>query len=259
MLRFHAIGQFSPADVLAKTVPDARPRIAEIETAIDVAWKQALSRTNVKLFDGPMSRLESYSVNGDGLHLNLSTTSYRQFCGTNLMHPEFADRFGWAALANSVGASCALQSADGWLLMGRRNNTVAYYPNRVHPFAGALEPRQPMDVFDDARRELWEELSLPAGAIEQILCLGLVEDISLRQPELIFSVKSNRSRLEIEKHLDAAEHSDIVAIAADTPSIDALLKDGLLTPVCITSLLLWGWQHWGDDWLASHAGRFMAG
>jgi len=257
MLRFHAIGRFSPAHVLVRTVPDAHPRFPEIETAIDLAWKQALAQPNVKLFDGPMSRLESFSARDGILELNLSTTSYRQFCGTNLMHPEFAQRFGWAALANSVGASCALQSADGWLLMGRRNNTVAYYPRRIHPFAGALEPHQPMDVFADARRELWEELSLPAEAIAEMWCLGLVEDISLRQPELIFSVKSNRSRAEIEKNLNAAEHSAVMAIAGDTPGIDALLKDGQLTPVCIASLLLWGWQQWGDAWLAERREKFL--
>ena len=44
-------------------------------------------------------------------------------------------------LANPVGVSPALLSADNFLIMGRRNASVAYYPNRIHPFAGALEPR----------------------------------------------------------------------------------------------------------------------
>jgi hypothetical protein len=47
--------------------------------------------------------------------------------------------------------SPALLTADGFLMMGRRNASVAYYPNRVHPFAGALDPGD-ADMFAAVRR-----------------------------------------------------------------------------------------------------------
>ena len=61
---------------------------------------------------------------------------------------------------SQLGISVALISRDQRLVMGRRNERVAYYPGRIHPFAGALEPADELDIFAAVRRELQEELGL---------------------------------------------------------------------------------------------------
>src|SRR5205823_2713337 len=113
-----------------------------------------------------------------------------------------ADELGKDVLANPVGLSTTLQTVDGWLLLGRRNDSVAYYPNRVHPFAGALEPHDELDIFDEMRRELREELDFGPNDILDMRCIGLVEDRELRQPELIFTTESTAGRSQIESRLD---------------------------------------------------------
>src|SRR6476619_7334639 len=100
-----------------------------------------------------------------------------------MTNPQLADRFGADVLANPVGLSTALETSDGFLLMGRRNERVAYYPGRLHPFAGF-------------RRELGEELSLDEPDVPLIRCTGIVEDVALRQPELIFRVECALTRKE---------------------------------------------------------------
>jgi len=90
-------------------------------------------------------------------------------------------------------------TADDWLLLGRRNATVAYYPSRVPPFAGALEPGDPTDVFAEARRELREELGFVEHDVSDIRLAGIVEDASLRQPELIFRVRTVRTRARLRR------------------------------------------------------------
>jgi hypothetical protein len=107
---------------------------------IDDAWERATLEPNRTLFDGPMCRMESWAFAGGRVRVGVSRTSYKQFWGTNLTHPELADRFSPAVLANPIGVSPALETADGFLLLGRRNREVAYYPSRVHPFAGGLDP-----------------------------------------------------------------------------------------------------------------------
>lgn len=164
------------------------------------------------------------------------------------MHPEFADRFGWGALVNSIGLSSALQSADGFLMLGRRNSSVAYYPNRIHPFAGALEPKESIDLFAEIERELAEEIGFTAADIASAVCVGLAEDISLRQPELIFAIQSHRTRREIEATLDAGEHLACVAIAGDRAEVEAALRDESLTPIAMATILLWGREKFGADW-----------
>src|SRR5262249_46776634 len=148
---------------------------------IEQAWRKAQQKLGSYLFDGPMCRLERVGTDGGRLNLLLSRTSYKVFYGTNLCHSEIAIRHGMTALANPMGISCALISDDGYLMFGKRSDRVAYYPGRVHPFAGALEPRERLDVFEDARRELNEELGLGRSDIREMLCLGLAEDRTLRQ------------------------------------------------------------------------------
>jgi 8-oxo-dGTP pyrophosphatase MutT (NUDIX family) len=225
----------------------------EARDLVDETWRLATARPGVKLFDGPMCRLESWSLRADVLHLELSRTSYKLFYGTNISHPELADRYGHAVLANPVGVSPALETCDGYLMMGRRNDSVAYYPSRIHPFAGALEPAdsevgEGPDLFAAVARELAEELSIASHEIAEMRCTGVVEDVALRQPELIFRVRTDLTRRQIEQRLDPDEHVSTYPIRATSADVEAALREPLLTPVGAASLLLWGRIRFGQEW-----------
>jgi 8-oxo-dGTP pyrophosphatase MutT (NUDIX family) len=257
MLIFHAIGDWSPHQLRVEQVPSTRRKVPQVESAIQQAWEQALARPGIKLFDGPMCRLERWNASPAELHLVLSTTSYREFFGTNMANPQLADQWGREVMANPVGVSPALQTADGFLLMGRRNGSVAYYPNRTHPFAGALEPADNGDLFAAVRRELNEELSLTPDDVPDLRCTGIVEDQSLRQPELIFRAQTRLTRQQIEAQVLDDEHRDSVAIPATADSVSQLLQDFSLTPVGVASLLLWARVTFGDDWFAQASRPFV--
>jgi 8-oxo-dGTP pyrophosphatase MutT (NUDIX family) len=253
MLNFRHVGNWPPGSVLVRRTSATRPVIRTVEGLIDGAWSQALARPGVHLFDGPMCRLESSSASARRLRLNLSRTTYKAFLGTNLSHPELADRYGPAVLANPVGVSALLETADGFVLLGRRNAAVAYYPERVHPFAGALEPADGDDVFAAVRRELAEELSLGAAEVPGLSCAGLVEDRALRQPELVFLARCALARHDVEARLDRVEHRGVRAVPATPGDVAAALSETLLTPVAVASLLLWGRARFGREWF--DAGR----
>jgi len=239
MFDLRAAGDWLPQQVTVAWTQNTRKIVPEVERAIDDAWSAAATRLGDKLFDGPMCRLEKWSATRNQLSLTLSRTSYRPFLGTNLYNAHLADAYGREALANPVGLSTALQTRDDYLLLGRRNNAVAYYPNRVHPFAGALEPADPLDVFAEIRRELREELRLTSADVKDIRCVGLVEDRSLRQPELIFIAATTRTKAELEEQLDRTEHLAVCAVKAERSAIERVVSDPLLTPVAAASLLLW--------------------
>jgi 8-oxo-dGTP pyrophosphatase MutT (NUDIX family) len=251
MLRIHVVGEFAASQVHCTAVPATRRIEPEVEALIDTAWHDVLARPGVKLYDGPISRLERFDLAGDQLHLQLSQTSYRIFVGTNLYHPELADRFGPEVMANPVGVSTVLATADGKLLFGQRNASVAYYPRRTHPFAGSLEPRDNCDIFAAARRELREELALSESDLGELTLLGLVEDRLIRHPELIFSVTTLLTETELITQMDRAEHHDTVAIPADRAGVEAAVGDKSFTPVGTACLLLWGRTHFGGDWYDS--------
>ena len=256
MLKIHAVGDWSEAQVEAASSDDDRRLIVpEVEALIDAAWRETMARPGVHLFDGPMCRMESWSASPEQLRITLSRTSYRAFLGTNLVHPELADRFGPAVMSDPVGVSVALESSDGWLLFGRRNGWVAYYPNRVHPFAGALEPRDAARVFDAVRRELAEELAIEPRDVGEIRCTGIVEDQALRQPELIFRATATLARQQIEAKLDREEHHATYPVAVREDTVAAALRDPALTPVGVAALLLWGRVHFGEEWFGAQRPR----
>lgn len=233
--------------------PSTRRIVPEVEAIIDAAWSAALARPGVHLFDGPMCRLESFRVSPQRLELSLSDTSYKPFFGTHLSHPELFNRFGPEVMSNSVGVSPALLSSDGFLMLGRRNQSVAYYPGRVHPFSGSLEPRE-QDVFGAVRRELREELSLADADIAQMVCTGIAEDLCLRHPELMFAVTATRTREQIERQLDPVEHHDVWSTPGGEAGVAAALgQRDQLTPIAIASLLLWGRLSFGDAWFAQRS------
>ena len=248
MLTFHATGDWAPGQVAVRWVESGRRILPEIESLIENAWQTALSRPGVRLFDGPMCRMEKWEASPELLSLELSVTSYKPFMGTNLAHPELAEHFGRDVMANPVGVSPALHTADDFLLLGRRNATLAYYPNRTHPFAGALEPRDQGDLFAAVRRELAEELSLRDSEIAEIRCTGIAEDRALRQPELLFRVRTTLTRKQVEAQVHADEHGGSVAIPANRQAVAHAVRDPALTPVSVASLLLWGKITFGENW-----------
>jgi hypothetical protein len=253
MLKFHATGNWAKCQLGARTVPSTRQILPQVERLIDQAWQEAGSRPGVKLFDGPMCRLERWRASADRLEIDLSATSYKPFVGTNLAHPELAEQYGGNVMANPVGVSPALLTSDGFLMMGRRNASVAYYPNRIHPFAGALEPRDGNDLVQAVHRELAEELSLREEDLLEIRCTGIAEDTAMRQPELIFSAAMRLNRRQIEAQLHAEEHGGSVAIPTDPVAVAGAAHDPALTPVATASLLLWGRIALGEEWFATNS------
>ena len=98
-------------------------------------------------------------------------------------------------------------------------------------------------------RELEEELNLPPGEVVDVVCTGLVSDRSLRQPELIFSTTTSRTRRQIEAGVDPDEHNSAVAIPADERHVERAIADPLITPVGVAALVLWGRGAFGEAWL----------
>jgi 8-oxo-dGTP pyrophosphatase MutT (NUDIX family) len=254
MFRVLHLGDWPVGKVQTHWTQSTRRLLPQVESAIESAWQHAIQKPNALLFDGPMCRLESWHATPDQLTLTVSPATYKSFFGTNMSHPQFADQFGPDVMANPAGLSTALHSNDGWLLLGRRSETVAYYPGKIHPFAGCMEPTDP-DVFTAIHRELLEELSLTE--VTNLRCTGIVADEKLRQPELIFAADTPLTRPQITSQLDPAEHRAIYAIPATADGIEsALLADAHeMTPVAIASLLLWGRLRLAPDWFNRTATR----
>lgn len=241
MFRMIHLGTLRQGQIHTRFVPSTRIQHPKVEPAIQRAWEEALSRPGVRLFDGPVCRMESMHWQGEDLWIDLSQTSYRIVIGTNFANPHFADTYGPHVMANPLGVSTLVLTADKYLMMGRRNDSVAYYPNRVHPFAGSLEVQaDPIDLFHNIRRELREEIGLTSAEIESIIFIGLAEDLNLRHPESLFLTRTYLTRREIEARLDPAEHQNTWSIHASVEPVRQILDSpDALTPIAQSLLFCW--------------------
>lgn len=255
-LIIHLLGDW-PAERLHPMMVASGLRLTpELEAEIARTWDVARQRPGVNLFDGPLCRLEHASAEGDGLHLHLSPGSYRVFMGTNGHHPEWADAYGPQVMANPIGTSVVLRSSDGHLVFGRRSERVALYPGCAHPFGGMMEPPSgdtPPDVLGEMRRELHEETGITATELADLRVIALVEDVRLRQPELVYAAQTHLNAEAIAGRLDTHEHTACWLLTDERGAIEAVLTSGeAITPVLAGTVLAWGWRRFGDTWLDAH-------
>ena len=225
---------------LIRNPQSSRRIVPEVERLIEETWTRETARPGVHLFDGPMCRLESFDATPELLRLAVSPASFKPFAGTNLHNPHVAKTYGRDVLANPVGVSTLLETSDGFLMLGRRNASVAYYPDRIHPFAGTIDPADGDDPFNAAFRELSEELGLSRDDVADIRCRGLVEDVALLQPEMIFVAKARVTRDQVERRVDRSEHDATWSAEGWGFDVQAVRDEPSFTPVAVASLTLWG-------------------
>jgi len=260
------VGRFARDDVTVHWSEETPACIGEVTRLIDQAWEVAVweaKKNGQTLFDGPMCRLISYDRDEGRFDMTLGPVSYKQFVGTNQTQAYVRYLHGPEVLADPLGVSAAVISADGFLLMGRRSMRVMQYPGRLHPIGGTVEPSRDSalpDPFQSMLAEFAEETGVTPDHVAGISMLGLVRDKNTVQPELIFDLNLDVDAAAVRQGaltaVDAGEHTDIVPVRNHPAAVVTFLEKNFsqLTPVGLAMLLLHGQQHWGSGWFAAARG-----
>ncbi|NOS99213.1 MAG: hypothetical protein HOP29_01135 [Phycisphaerales bacterium] len=253
-------GRFTAAGLVVDGLAIRRRRHAVIEALIEETWKRETGRAEAsgrRLYDAPVGRLRDATVTNGRMHLSLEDTTYREFVGTNLYNAATVSQFSGGMLADALGTSAVAITADGRIVMGRRSERVSFHQGHLHTFGGLLEERDRLsdgryDVYAGIRREIREELGIGAGAISDLVCVGLVRDASIQQPELLFDASLAVTSVELKRRFEAAGDEEHVRLEACDDLPDAVVpfiqRSGPMTPVAMAALLLHGKCNWGADW-----------
>jgi hypothetical protein len=251
-------GSWPAARLRSRFVASSHQLPPSCQEQVDDAWAQALAVPGVRLFNGALCRLEGHQADAQGLLLTLSRTTYKAYLGSNVHHPEWACLHGPGVLANPVGTSVALRSGDGVLVFGMRSASVALYPGHVHPFGGTMEVPEPggqVELIGEMERELAEEAGIARSELDDLRAIALAEDCTLRQPELIYAARTQLTAAAIAARLDPEEHTACWMLRDELSEIDAVLAGRVpVSPVLRATLLAWGAERFGLDWLEHHGG-----
>jgi hypothetical protein len=252
-------GSWPAARLRSRFVASSHQLPPSCQEQVDDAWAQALAVPGVRLFNGALCRLEGYRADAQGLLLTLSRTTYKAYLGSNVHHPEWAERHGPGALANPVGTSVALRSSDGVLVFGLRSPSVALYPDHAHPFGGTMEVPEPgreVDLIGELERELAEEAGIARHELDDLRAIALAEDCTLRQPELIYAARTRLSAAAVSARLDPEEHTACWMLPDERSEIDGVLAGRVaVSPVLRATLLAWGAERFGPEWLVRQGGQ----
>lgn len=260
-----AVGPYRPGQIHARWSDEQRPTAPGVEEFVEKLWNRRLGEAAVsgtRLWDGPLCRLIHCARNSDGLEMTLGPTSYRAFVGTNLHNAHLRYTHGPEVLANPLGVSAVVMTEDRYLLLGLRAQWLAYHAGRIHPIGGCVEPAPPgasIDPFAAMATELREELGLEESDLGPMICLGLIRDKHIVQPELIFDAATRSTVEQIRARSarsDGGEHSELFVLRNHPGSVVTFIESNLtrLTPVALAGLLLHGMHHWGIGWFASTRG-----
>lgn len=255
-----AFGRYAASQVTQAWHDHPRRSPPEVEALIGRTWERKCAEAKEKgilLYNGELARLLRCQASPVSLHLDLGPGCYRDFVGTNLHNAAAVVAYGDDCLGNPCGVSSNVITADGFLLLGRRNDRVAYHPGFLHPFGGALEAddraAQRFDLFSAARRELCEELLLTPDEIRAMTCIGLVRDREMLQPEFLFDAVLTVSLADVLARFDPlAHHQEHTRLEScfDLPEevIPFLSRSQPVAPIGEGGLLLHGRHEWGMDW-----------
>jgi 8-oxo-dGTP pyrophosphatase MutT (NUDIX family) len=254
--------------VVVRASSARRTTTPQIEAHITRQWdaeRAVAEQTGRTLFNGDLGRLVRAKPGDDALELHIGATTYKEFRGTNV-HPDPSarrDRSRPAALdddrlANPLGISATIITADGLIVLGRRSDRVALHAGYLHTFGGMLEAADCLadgtcDVFDCAIRELCEELPIKPHEIAELVITGLVRDRALAQPELLFDARVTIALEDLKERFESAardfEHDALEWTRDDAAILPAfILHTRPIAPIAEAALLLHGRLRWGDPW-----------
>lgn len=260
------VGKFAPHQVHVAWSPLHRSTTPEVENIIAQTWAaetDCARQVGKNLFDGRLCRLLEFDCSGGQMSLTLGPVGFKEFLGTNLTHAYLRYTQGPEVLANALGVSAVVQTSDGFLMLGRRSQHVIYHAGRIHPLGGVVDAPsdgQLPDPFKAVVREIMEEANLSEDQIHPPLCLGLIRDKSIVQPELLFDVAVSADfcalRNSSRQAPDVYEHSELLPVRNHPAAVVSFIEQnyGDLTPLGTASLLLHGLHSWGSGWFATTRG-----
>lgn len=254
-----ATGVYRPGDLHIAWRDEPASMDRELLGLIEQTWTREMAAARHdgrNLFNGQLVRYLRHQVDGHTLSIQVGPTDYAAFMGTNYLHYDRAVELGWESFSNPIGTSTNVITADGKLVCGRRNQKVACHAGFVHNIGGGLEAGErradgTFDAFASMRRELHEEAGVEEKQIRELVCLGMIRDPFVRQPELIFDARVSLSRREIEQRMNAMddEHEQFVSCADDPEAILRFIQTTpKIAPISVGALCLHGRRIFGEAW-----------
>lgn len=174
----------------------------DIEARRQSNWDLLVSK-RPSAFDGELLRLASHKLMDNRLSISASRTSLSAYVVTR--SAEFAQINDNAERANPLGLTVIVRTADDQIIVTVRSLTAEQNPGALYLVGGYAEPTEedgPVDLFNEAKREVEEEIAVTDIDRSASFGIGLAYDPEFCHPEMTLFMPSRSTAASI---LAAAE------------------------------------------------------
>ncbi len=174
-----------------------------VEALRKAGWDRFLAR-HPAAFDGQLLRMAAHHVEDNRLSITAQATNFSAYVVTR--HAGFAEEHPGAERADPLGLTVLLVTADQHVIVTRRSLTAEQNPGALYLIGGYAEPAvgEEVDLFEEAARELAEEVAVTDIDRSSAFAIGLAYDPVYCHPELCLLASSRSTSAEI---LDGARHA----------------------------------------------------
>lgn len=233
IFRIHCLGRWAPSQV--HIVFSNRDYIlpGNLPARAQQFWENAAANRRHHLFNGALCRLDAFEVSEEALQLHLSRTCYRDLLFSNAHVSEIAKKFGEQALARALGISVVIETADGFLPLMRRSASLGEGAGMLDVFGGHIHPVEHArdgvpDVFYAIADEVQTELGLMPDQCDEFSCIGILENLQTRKPEMVFetsiALTMEELRATAAQAKEGAEYVELLAVPAQADEVRKYLQ-----------------------------------
>ncbi len=210
-------GCFTEQDFHLEAVPGKRTYKSTTRKLINLSWQEARLDPALNIFNGPVVSLLSilltrnHLTDRENFFLKVQMTDYKSFYGTNVRNSLTLPK---TELANALAVCAVVETKDGTIFTGKRNQNLAETSGYWHVPGGTFDRiANPLQIM---KTELFEELNIAESDISQALCLGFAENLIMKKPEFLCYFHLNQTEAQlIEKMVlapDKDEHTEIAFV-----------------------------------------------
>lgn len=202
----------------------------------------------------PLYRLEEVvTASPTALVVATTTTDYADFLLSNVEHPEWRHERGDAAMADPIGVSALLRTADGEVIYGRRSGRTHDSPGAFHVLPSG-HPHPPETITEAIENELVGEVGIALTDVIDASVTGVVRAAGTGKPEITMRLTTRLSTDELSgRRADAVERwefAEVVALRWERETVTRWLRDHSRTCVApgLAAVALAGRIDFGDAW-----------
>lgn len=199
-------------------------------SAMDAFWQESVlkSMSGEHLFNGDLCRLNSWEIDSKEPKLSLGYTNYKELLYSN-HRIQSGNDIPFGHLSYALGISAVLISSDAQIILIRRSPTVGEFPDTLDILGGHIHPTEHAVAgtpapFVAMQAEIDEEMGVKSSEYS-LQCIGLLETIRTRKPELIFVADCKLSAKRVLERGQAKHSPEVAAILTVAPdSLSSFLE-----------------------------------